>query len=341
MAITLQTIHSYLVHPGKKEETQPAIKGTNVRLAGKLFDMLNGIFDGADQECTHDITFDPSDDGTQFNPCRDLVVAYLEKRTLPNGQRIAERLQHVTTGKSGLGLLFLMSGRTGRERKLVLSRFPADSGILAEEAADGLTVEYLEKVFMKSATSYKAVVYRGTSTSGGFWDGRAIDKQINHELLAISNYWIKDFLASDFRATSAQGTKRLANAIIAATKKADDVKIKQELVAAARLARGLKGKTTSINDFCKRFALSPTASTLVSEQCANDAVRNEQFRFSEAEFEKHVAIRSIELDTGAILMAPADEFDKVFSQDTVNKETGKQRFSTEGNVVDERLKRSR
>ena len=341
MAIVLKTIHSYLAHPGKNEPKQPAIKGTNVPLAGKLFEMLSRVFDGADSECTHDITFDPSDDGKQVNPCRDLVVAYLKKGTLPNGQRIAERLQQVTTGKSGLGLLFLMSGKTGRERKIVVSRFPADSGILAEEAADGLTVEFLEKVFMKSATSYKAAVYRGTSTSGDFWDGRAIDKQINHQLLAISNYWIKDFLASDFRATSAQGTKRLATVIIAATKQADDVKVKQELVAAAQLARGLKGKTTSIRDFCKKFALSPAATQMVAEQCANDAVRSERFRFSETEFEKHIAIRSVELDSGAILMAPADQFDKVFTQDMVNKVTGKQRFSTEGKVVDERLKRSR
>lgn len=340
MPLILETIHSYLVHAGKREATQPAIKGTDVPLAGKLFDMLNRVFDGADRECTHDITFDPAEDGKQLNPCRDLVIGYVKKPSLFKGQRIAERLQQVTTGKSGLGLLFLMSGKTGREHKIVLSRFPADSGILAEEAADGLTVEFLEKVFMKSATSYKAAVYRGTSTSGDFWDGRAIDKQINHELLAISNYWIKEFLASDFRATT-QGTKRLATVIIAATKKADEVTVKQELIAAAQLARGLNGKSTSINDFCKKFALSAAAKAIILDQCQNDAVRTERFRFSDTEFEKHIALRSVELDTGAILMAPADEFDKVFKHDTVNKTTGKQRFSTEGTVVDERLKRSR
>lgn len=303
--------------------------------------MLNRVFDGADEECTHDITFDSSDDGQQFNPCRDLVVRYLKKRTLSNGQRIAERLQQVTTSRSGLGLLFLMSGKSGREHKIVISRFPADSGILAEEADDGLTVEFLEKVFMKSATSYKAAVYRGESTSGDFWDGRAIDKQINHAQLVISNYWIKDFLASDFRATSAQGTKRLATVLIAATKKAGDVKVKQELVAAAHLARGLHGTTTSINDFCQRFALSPAARTLVSGQCPNAAVRCERFRFNDTEFQKHIAIRSIELDSGAILTAPADQFSNVFTQEIINHATGRQRFSTEGKVVDERLKRSK
>ena len=341
MAIELQTIHSFLVHPAKHKATQPPIKGTNVPSSGKLFDMLKKVFDGAERECTHDITFDPADDGKQINPCRDLVVDYLNTTTLANGQRIAARLQEVTSGKSGLGLLFLLSGKADRDRKIMLSRFPADNAILAEEAADGLTVEFLEKVFMKSATSYKAAVYCGTSTKGDFWDGRAIDKQINHELLAISNYWIKDFLASDFRATSAQGTKRMATVIIAATKNADGVTVKHELIAAAQLARGLKGKTTSINDFCKRFALSAAAKKAVTDQCPNDAVRTERFRFSITEFEKHIAIRSVELDSGAILMAPADEFDKVFTKDMVNKTTGEERYVTQGKVVDEKLKRSR
>ncbi|HVX56094.1 MAG TPA: hypothetical protein VHA37_00015, partial [Candidatus Saccharimonadales bacterium] len=156
MAVSIETIHSYLVHPGKHEKNQPAIKGTNVPLAGKLFDMLNRVFDAADRECTHDITFDADDDGNQVNPCRDLIVAYIKKSTLSHGQRLAKRLQQFTTRKSGLGLLFLLTGQHAGESKIVLSRFPADSAILAEEGADGLTVEFLEKVFMKSATSYKA-----------------------------------------------------------------------------------------------------------------------------------------------------------------------------------------
>ena len=341
MALKVNNIHSYLVHPGKNIDKQPAIKGTTVPLSGKLFDMLGQVFINSDRECTHDITFEPSDDGKQVNPCRDLVINYIKNSTKTNGLQIADRLQRFTTGKSGLGLLFLLSGKHGRERKIVISRFPADNAILAEEAADGLTVEFLEKVFMKSATAYKAAVYRGTSTTGDFWDGRAVDKQINHELLAISNYWIKDFLASDFRATSAQGTKRLANIIIAATKKADDVKVKQELVAAAQLARGLRGRATSIKDFCNRFVLSTVAKKLLNDQCPNEAVMSERFRFSETEYDRHIAIRSVELDNGAILMAAADQFDLVFDHAMVNSTNGEQKFSTQGKVVDEKLKRSR
>lgn len=43
MAIALSTIHSYLSDPGRNESNQPAIKGTNVPLAGKLFEMLSRV----------------------------------------------------------------------------------------------------------------------------------------------------------------------------------------------------------------------------------------------------------------------------------------------------------
>ena len=56
-------------------------------------------------------------------------------------------------------------------RGSVMSRFPADSGILAEQTAKTLNVQFLEKIFMKSATSYKSAVYTGASPSD-FWEGR-------------------------------------------------------------------------------------------------------------------------------------------------------------------------
>jgi hypothetical protein len=103
----------------------------------------------------------------------------------------------VTDGRSGMGLLFLISGTEGRARKIVISRFPTDSAILVEENPRTLDVAFLERVFMKNKTSYKAVAYQDTSLRAGFWTGRAIDKQLS-PAGELSNYWIADFLASSF-----------------------------------------------------------------------------------------------------------------------------------------------
>ncbi len=339
MPIALQSIHSYLVNAGKHLDPQPAIRGTDVPLAGKLFDLLSRVFDNSHSECEHDITFDAASDGQQANPCRTLMVNYLRTPSLSAGRGLAERLQAFTTQKSKLGLLFLLSGKSGRDQRIVLSRFPADSAILAEESSSGLTVAFLEKVFMKSATAYKAAVYDGTSLIGDFWHGKAGDKQVNDEALPISNYWIKDFLASDFRATSAQGTRRLAKLLVSATKKTKDMVVKRELVAVAQLARGLSGRATSISGICKSFNLSKLAREALLEECPNATVFEEKFRLSAAEFDLHVRVHAVELQSGAILMAPADEFPDVFERTVVNAKTGEERFTTQGVVVNERLKK--
>jgi hypothetical protein len=67
--------------------------------------------------------------------------------------------------------MFLLHGREGLHHKIVISRFRANNGVLVNEAADMLTVEFIDPVFMKNAHSYKAVVYRHASLLAGFWDG--------------------------------------------------------------------------------------------------------------------------------------------------------------------------
>lgn len=180
-------IHTYLVHPGKGSPAAPQIGGAPVRLEGKLFGLFNDIYSKLDNECDIDISFNQSADGTQQNPCRNLIVEYLGGPTLVRGRRIAERLEKVTTHRSGLGLLFLIAGKEGQDHKIVISRFAADSAILAEEDQQTLNVEFLERVFMKSATAYKAAAYQDSSLASGFWMGRAVDKQINSGIAQLSN----------------------------------------------------------------------------------------------------------------------------------------------------------
>jgi hypothetical protein len=188
----VQHIHTFLVHPGRGIQHN-AIVGTSVPLTGAMFNLLDGVYQKSDHECDVDIKFRPTADGKQQNDCRDLIVTYVNGPTLPRGRAIAERLAVNTDGRSGLGLLFLIAGKEGQAHKLVLSRFPTDSAIYVDENTSALTVEFLERVFMKNKFSYKAVVYKHASLKGGFWFGRAIDKQQNNLTGEPSNYWISEF----------------------------------------------------------------------------------------------------------------------------------------------------
>jgi hypothetical protein len=278
-----------------------------------MFDLLSNIYIKSEQDADVEITFTPSTDGKQQNDCRDLICAYVNDPILDKGRAIAERLERNTDGRSGIGLLFLIYGREGRDHKIVISRFPTDNAIYVDEDPRKLTVEFLERVFMKNKVSYKAAVYRNASLKGGFWNGRAIDKQLNNPAGDFSNYWILEFLASQLTVTAAAGTRRLANALRAAVKKSD-LNVKQEIIAAATLVAGLAGQRLSIEDFGQRFGLSAEARAAISRELKAPRLAQERFNFDANEFQSVIAFKSIELSNGGTLTAPSSDFDDVFRQ---------------------------
>jgi hypothetical protein len=274
----VQHIHTYVVHPKKGSDTPPQVNGAGVALNGKMFELLSSIYGKTDVECDIDITFSPTVDGRQQNECRDLICAYLANPALESGRAIAARLEKYTDGRSGLGLLFVIAGQEGTEQKVVISRFPTDNAIYVDENARDLTVEFLERVFMKNKASYKAVAYRGTSLQAGFWKGRAIDKQINSPAGEVSNYWIADFLASKLTLTAAAGTKRLATALRNAAKKSD-INVKQEITAAATLVTGLAGQNLTVEEFGDRFGFSQDAKAAIASELKTPRLAQERFQF--------------------------------------------------------------
>lgn len=331
----IQHIHTYLVHPNKNSAGPVQTNGAAVVLNGKLFELLQGVYLKSDRECDIDITFRPTPAGVQQNDCRDLVCTYLANPTLEGGRAIAERLAMNTDGRSGLGLLFLIGGKEAADHKIVISRFPTDNAIYVEDDPQKMAVEFLERVFMKNKASYKAVTYHGPSIPGGFWSGRAIDKQLNGE--QQSNYWILDFLASEFTVTPAAGTRRLALSIRNAAKKGG-LDVKHELAAAATLAAGLAGQRLSINEFGDRFGLSQVTKEAIAKELRNPRLGEERFQFDLTEFSSLIAYKSIELSNGGMLTAPFSEFDDVFRQETVVGEPEQVRFITEGAIVNENLR---
>ena len=337
--MAIDHIHTYLVHPGKGAAVARQMGGTTVALSGKLFPLLSEIYARSENECDIDIAFNRSAHGAPQNPCRDLILTYLGGPTIVRGRHIAERLEAVTTHRSGLGLLFLISGSEGRDYKIVISRFAAHSAVSAEEDQQNLSVEFLERVFMRSAYAYKAVLYRSPSLTTGFWLGRAVDKQINSP--ESSNYWISEFLDSDMRTTAAAGTRRLALALRDAAKRTPDVGVKSEIAAAVTLATGLRGQRLSISDFTKQLRLSDAAKQAISDEVRGAGTLDERFQFDPDEFTKHVAYRTVEMDSGGLLTAEATAFDRVFQRDVIDEPEHKVRFSTEGRVVSERLGKMR
>jgi type I restriction enzyme R subunit len=98
-----------LVSPGHNVEEQPEIGGTKVaHKQERLWKMLDDLFENAQTDCNLPISFNNNAKGEQQNDCRDLLLHHLETPSIPSGRKFAERLQNVTTRRSGLGLLFII-----------------------------------------------------------------------------------------------------------------------------------------------------------------------------------------------------------------------------------------
>lgn len=331
----LSSVFGYLVAPNTKAE---AIRGAAIPMNGRFYQLLKKLFLDSLNECKHDIAFLPEEDGSQKNHCRSLFLEHIFDPSLENGHSIAARLLGEVDGRAGSGLVFLMVGEAGKKKRFVVSRFPADFGILARGQQNKLVVELVEEVFLKNASSYKSAVYEGSNKTSDFWTGRAIDKQVNHDF-PISAYWITGFLLSDFATTGKRGTERLAVAIKKAVNKSKNLEVKEELAAAVRLAKGKTGnKVTSPARFARQMGLSE-ASVVELKSNLHASLWEEEFRFVPDIFHAHVAFHSIRLSNGAILSAESEDFPKVF-QMVHSSDAGKEVVvTTRGTIVDERLRK--
>lgn len=327
--------HSFLVHPGKNDEVQLEIGGVQIRPGNRVFAMLAKLYERAHLECNIEILF-RSHNGVQENECRDLMVAYANDPNMENGRRVAARLQCVTTHRSGLGLFFLAAG-DDQGKLLMVSRFPAGEGVVAEERErQRLQVQFIERIFMKSARAYKSAVYSGPAGDGSFWYGHAVDKQMN-DALELPNYWIGDFLDSELATTGPAATRRFAIALREAIKTTENPDVRDELIASARLARNYNGNAVTAQGLSGNLGLSPEATNAIRNKMPRPELFEQTFRFDRREFDEHLLYRSVQLSNGAVLSAENARFDEVFARTpAVGNEA---MFTTTGSVVTDRLKR--
>lgn len=337
MAIT--HAFSFMVHPKKGDPDAKTINGSSVPLEGKMFDLLSDVYEKSDKECDIDIIFNPSSDEKQYNPFRELIQIFAKNPTVDTGRQIALRLRNATDGRSGPGLLFLILGKDGDAHKLLISRFPADSGILAEEKSGGLQLDFLEKIFLKSAASYKAALYKHVSIDAGFWSARAVDRQTSSSTVLASDYWIRIFLDSDFQTTSAAGTQRLATALKAAVKKSSDPQTTSELVSMATLLKNVAGQTISIESLRTKYSLSDDAYEAIRTSLKNPNTAAESFKFSYGDFAEHIPYRTVVLDSGVTITAPFESFGQRV-QETSRSANGEVTFSIRGRVIDQKFQKA-
>ena len=341
-ASRISSIYSFLVRaiPHEQDAEIPDIKGASVAKKGKLSDMLGELYEKTDAECDLEIAFRHNEDGEQQNDCHDELIAFKNDPSIDTGLLIAQRLQKASTNRSRMGLLFLITGLCDAGEKIIVSRFPADSGILADELPNRLTVKFVEKIFLKNSRAYKTAVYTGDSDEMDFWSGKAIDRQRNDTLTSVSDYWVETFLCSTLTTTSVLGTQRFAQALNQAIRASKSLDVKSQLIASATIARGLARKTVSAKSICKRLALSEDATAEVRNQFRSEALFEDRFVVSKDILDETNAFRSEELHTGVIVTAETVNFENLIEKTPIAR-TGEIKYTTQGRLVDQRIQRNK
>jgi hypothetical protein len=329
--------HSFLVGPPPNGTPKQKINGVRIELEGKLFTMLTELFEGADSDNDIEIAFRTTG-GKQENPCRTLLLDYLANPTMKAGRDLAQRLQSFTDHRSRLGLMFVVAGTHKDRFQLLIARVPADEGVVATEAGEDLQLSFVERVFMKNLHAYKSALYHCKTIKTGFWNGWSIDRQRRGGLGAVlSNYWIGQFLDSEFRETGPAGTRRLANALRAASDRTQDDDVRDELWAAARMLRNQNGNRVSINSLGDDLRLSPETMNAIRDELPNPESANTKFQFNTEEYDSWISFRSVSLDTGVRLIGPNENFERHVKSQAADGPDGKVRFVTEGRVVNKKV----
>lgn len=330
-------IISFVAPVGKNVENKATIKtpGTEIHNGTALYNLISKLFNKSRKECNIPILFYPKKDGENYikkNEVRDLIIKAIKRKSISNCKEITRRLSLCTNNISKMGLLFFIFGKDKNKKILLVSRFPAEQGITISELEDSLSVELVEDVFMKNRTAYKAALYEGESFDSDFWEGSAVDKQINKgskNIKELSDYWIKDFLKSQFRITPRYGSNLLAKTFQKAIKNTKDVLIKDEIISASKLIKNKNNQAISFNSIARQYSLSDNAKKMVYSALDNDSIKDFNFLFDYTEFSKVIKYKVIYLDNEAILSAPFGKFDSIWES---KKSSDKYTFMTKGRI---------
>ena len=332
-------VHCYLVRPHRGQEEEPQeIRYTTIAMETRTWRFLSDVFEKSGSECDIDIDFISDENLGQQNTTRNAMIQYFLNPVMENGIVLAEILGLATPGNSGLGLLFLMTGQRDNRHRLVISRFPADSGLVADDTGDELEVNFIEKLFLKDRHQYKCVLYEAAEDGINLiWNGRAVDRQDKSSRM-VSNYWIQRFLKSDFSSTSLRGSRDLAEGIKNAYNMSDSLTVRSEIQSLLNLLHNINGQQISAGQLAGRFNLSEETSQSIKKGMKRNTFGS-VFLFNSEEFKKVTPYRTIQLNNGVNITAPADQFDEVVTQ--THEDNGEVTLSASGQIQESKLRKGK
>jgi hypothetical protein len=121
--------------------------------------------------------------------------------------------------------------------------------------------------------------------------------------------------------------------------RSENPEVKKDITAFHRLAAAMPRKIVNAKALLDQLQVPEETQEQIKERFPRAKLFAENFQFVPAEFLKHVALRTVELDNGGLLTAATERFDNVFTSETVDASKELVRFTTQGKIVDQRFRK--
>jgi hypothetical protein len=317
---TYDFLAAYDVPPCKdktKAEAEKEVLGAVIKLEGVVRDYFGGLFLRPESKYPIPVDFvgDQDKDGNPARTAvRDLATGTLAQRKKA-AKQLALRLAMGTPGQAREGLLVVMVGSMGAERRVVFWRFTASPSIRlvphkktkADDEED-VELQIDPKAFTKGSHYFKAGMFQDTDAKTGFWRGHIKDNQVHASDADHARYWVKDFLEAQSGVTNTRGTVMLARAVKETLKEVKDPEIRDNVIQAAKLASTQKGMTTTLNKFAEN--LKPEVRETFLNHAGASEVRDAPFKIEKDVVNRRMGAKRMVLDGEVFVQAPVATFDE-------------------------------
>lgn len=329
--MNVDKIYGFITPASKNEAQKQDVKGKEILASEKLYEILVEIFSTVEVKCDIPIKF-LSISGRQNNPVLLKTRELDNSFSYENALWFAERLASCTDKTMKRGLFFIAKILLDNNTRIALCRIPAEEGITVNFEEKELQFDVLEDVFIKNSNKFKLAFF---DSINDFMLGSATDRQINDtkKVRYLSDYWVKDFLSCELEITPKRGTKMLADAIRKTIELTENETVQEELTLVIPMIKNVNDKKTSFDGFFSLMNLSEdTKNEVLQKLTISPTV---QFQIDSDEFNNNCTYQLTIMDTGAIAIAPSNEFKDIW---TIEKKGEKSLIKSLGTVIKTKYK---
>ena len=305
-------VAALMVRPGKNATAgalQRKVKGSSVDLSAGLLSFLEPVF-ARGQAFQNDIQFVPTN-GRQ-NEVRDslLTLCLDTSKREEAAKGLAKRLSAAMDGRMKPVLLLVAVGQINGTYQILLLTLHETKTIFPKEQAGGKFELSISESFSEEASFFKATMFEGHPSGGGFWQGKVVDKQVRQRITDVSKYWLDEFLTARHIPTDARATKEIILAYEKTLKEEKSPAARSNITAGLASLKSQIGKRIKVADSISKYLPAAEARKVEANlKLAPDELRRD-FTLDGDTFDEEISFKTLAIDNEFLLTGPFHKFDE-------------------------------